>query len=398
MHNIYPIEELIVNPNYHFALEILNSILRHEIPNEDDLRIVFGKPASHIIYHLERYYETTTLGNKKIREHTTGPSVIAEARMNLEESPEYGALHSKLIANEIPHIDEIFPIYGNYSDTIQTIIALYKTYRLKRKCEIPAVAHPSRVGGLVRILGFDDPDSYKFCTVAFLHDCVEDLIRFEQSAHFDHYGLKRLGAFMNDYVPPELQPNIKLLTNHYSLILNYLNYLLTISDTQVSRKNLLKNLENLSSLDWSLNENVKKLHALLDANDLAEPALENAKWLCYKELYIKEMADNALAMSDFRTFEIKAIDLTDNSQSSAALSLTEKLRNIIKLGIWANEGYRLHTNWSPTNNFIQELFEDALVYSENIVLNDFLQPDSKQDKFVSALYKIEQLKSIFYTD
>ena len=109
---------------------------------------------------------------------------------------------------------------------------------------------------------------------------------------------------MNDYVPEELQPNVRLLTNHYSLILNYLNYLLTISGTQVNRNNLLKNLEGLSTFDWSLNESVKKLFVLLDANELPEPALENAKWLCYKELYISEMAENALAMSDFRTFAL----------------------------------------------------------------------------------------------
>ncbi|MBP9192812.1 MAG: hypothetical protein KBF96_09695 [Ignavibacteria bacterium] len=50
------------------------------------------------------------------------------------------------------------------------------------------------------------------------------------------------------------------------------------------------------------------------------------------------------------------------------------------------------------NNFIQDHLEDALVYSENLIIKDFLVPVSKQDYFVSGLYKIEKLRSIFYTD
>ncbi len=398
MNILYPLEEIKLHPDYLFASMLLDSILRREIPDEQLLKGLFGGVTPLIIDSLKKHYEAFPMNPKKIRRHTADSSVIADARAKLEDDPEYTALHSMLVNNEIPDIDLILPIYGKYSYTIQTLIALYKTYGLKRRCEIPAVAHCSRVAGLVRILGFDDPGSHKFCTVAFLHDCIEDLVGFEKSTRSDHYGLKGLEVFMNDYVPEELQPNVRLLTNHYSLILNYLNYLLTISGTQVNRNNLLKNLEGLSTFDWSLNESVKKLFVLLDANELPEPELENAKWMCYKELYISEMAENALAMSDFRTFEIKAIDLTDNAQTSAALSLTEKLRNIIKLGIWASQGYRLHTNWTPTNNFIQELYEDALRYAEHIVISDLLQPGSKQDRFASSLYKIEQLKSIFYTD
>jgi hypothetical protein len=397
MNNLYPIEELKLHPNYLSASEILHSILRSEIPDKKDLNNVFGILAPHIAYNLEKHFATFPVKTEKIRKHTAGPSVIAEARDRLAMNKEYLTLHSKILANEIPSIDDIYPVYGEYSDNVQNITALYKTYRLKRKCEIPAVAHPSRVGGLVNTLGFDSPGSHKFCTIAFLHDCIEDLVRFEKRSHFDHYGLKGLGMFINDFIPEELQPNVRLLTNHYSLILNYLNYLLTISDIQLNKKNLLKNLEGLSSMDWSLNEKVNKLHALLDENDLTEPVLVNAKWLCYRDLYIREMADDALAMSDFRTFEIKAIDLTDNAQGSGALSMTERLRNIVKLCIWANQGYRLHTSWSPTNNFIEELFEYALNYSEHIVIKDFLQPDLKQDLFASALFKIEELKSVFFT-
>lgn len=398
MHNFYPIEELELHPNYLPASEILNSILKREIPDMADLITLFGELTPNIVYNLEKHYEAFPVKTVNIRKHTTCPSVIADARERLATDQNYSALHSKILANEIPGIDEITPVYGEYSETVQTITALYKTYRLKRKCEIPAAAHPSRVGGLVHTLGFDSPGSHRFCTIAFLHDCIEDLTRFRKGTHFDHYGLNGLEVFINDYIPEELQANVRLLTNHYSLILNYLNYLLGLSDIQVNKSNLLAHLKELSTFEWSIKEKVVKLCDLLESNELAEPVLANAKWLCYKELYIREMADDALAMSDFRTFEIKAIDLTDNAQGSGALSMTERMRNIIKLGIWASQGYRLHTNWSPINNFIEELFEYALNYSEDLVIKDLLQLDSKQDFFASALFKIEELKSIFYTD
>jgi len=397
MQHIYPIEELKSNPNYIPASEILGSILKREIPDKKVLTSIYGDLTPVIIYHLEKHFDAFPMKKINIREHTDCPSVITEARIKLEQNSEYANLHSLILNCKLPEILDLSPIYGEYSESVRSILELYNKHGLKRKCGTPAAAHLSRVGGLVYTLGFDDPGSAKFCTVAFLHDCIEDLITYEKSLPADHYGLKGLESFINEFIPKELQPHIRLLTNQYSLILNYLNYLLTLSDTKASKKNFLNSIAGLGAWEWSLNSDVKKLTALLNSNDLEDPALENAIWQCYKDLYIKEMADDALAVSDFRTFEIKAIDLSDNVHSSAALSMKEKLKNIIKLGIWASQGFRLHTSWDPTNNFVQELFEDALVYSENLVIKDFLQPVSKQDLFVSALLKIEELKSIFYT-
>jgi len=107
---------------------------------------------------------------------------------------------------------------------------------------------------------------------------------------------------------------------------------------------------------------------------------------------------NAKNITDFRTFEIKSIDLADNAHSSGALSMEEKLKNIQKLCIWASYGFSLQTNWQPTNNFIQEVFEVALECSKNLVVKDLLEPISKPDFFASALYKIEELRPVFYIE
>ena len=403
MHNLYPIEEQIKqefknNPKYIPAYGILRSILKREIPDNESLIEVFGNPAPAIKDHIEKYYQEFPIDKINIREHTDCPSKISDARIKLEQNREYANLHSIILKEDIPGIEDVYPIYGEYSETVISILKMYTRHSLKRKCGIPAAAHLSRIGGIVHTLGFDKPGSAKFCTVAFLHDSIEDLISYEEHLPADHHGLKGLEKFIDKHIPKELQSHVALLTNQYSLILNYLNYLLTLSDKKSNKKNLIKSIDGLRYWDWSLKSKVEKLSDLLNSGELDEPVLGSANWQCYKYLYIKEMADDALAESDFRTFEIKAIDLSDNAHSRGALSMKEKLKNIIKLGIWANQGYKLHTNWKPMNNFVQELLEDALIYSENLIIKDFLEPVSKQDYFVSALHKIEKLRSIFYTE
>lgn len=394
----YTFEEFKNNPKYPHAAEFLESIIKREIPEKKIMDNVFGNLTQFIIDHLKKHFEDFPMDKIKVRKHLEGPSKIKEARMKLEQNQDYAKLHSLILNNEIPEKKYVYPIYGEYAETVISILGLYKKYSLKRKCGVPSAAHLSRVGGLVHTLGFDEPGSAKFCAIAFLHDSIEDLTSYEKHLPADHYGLKGLESFIRDIIPIELQPHVKLLTNQYSLILKYLNYLLALSDLKSSKKNLLISINNLGSWDWSLNSNVKKLIALLNSSELEEPALDYAIWQCYKELYIKEMADDALEMKDFRTFEIKAIDLSDNAHSRAALSMKEKMNNIIKLGIWANQGFRLQSTWKPVNNFIQEHLEDALVYSEKLIIKDLLMPVSKQDYFVSALHKSEVLKSIFYTD
>lgn len=393
-----PLHDLKRDPRYHTAADLLSTILHREKPDPGLLRRHFGNLAPSVASRLEAHFAAFPMRKARVREHHRDPSVITRARRALEENPAYARLQSAVLADEVPPIDDITPLYGGYASTVRDILALYNKSGLKRTCGLPAAAHPSRVGALVSTLGFDSPGSSMYCTIAFLHDCLEDLILVEHRRSTDHHGLRGLEAFVDDHIPPELQPNVRLLTNRYSLILNYLGYLLTLSDTPSTRANLLKAMEGLSTWEWSLQDTVRKLSALLNRSDLEEPALVNAKWQCYRDLYIREMADDALSLSDFRTFEIKAIDLCDNAHGSAALSEPDKIKNILKLGIWATQGYRMHTSWTPTNNFIQELLEYALVYAEGLVLKDFLEPASKLDFFVSGLLKLEHLRSIFYLE
>ncbi len=74
-----------------------------------------------------------------------------------------------------------------------------------------------------------------------------------------------------------------------------------------------------------------------------------------------------------------------------------RIKNIIKIGIWAREGYGLKSTWLPLNNRVMEIQEDTLVHAEHFVIRDLLEPQSTQDFLMSALLKIKELESIFYT-
>ncbi|MBK9332576.1 MAG: hypothetical protein IPM96_09330 [Ignavibacteria bacterium] len=169
-------------------------------------------------------------------------------------------------------------------------------------------------------------------------------------------------------------------------------------DKHLNISNLLFELEGMCSSNWNMQDKSIKLYDLLKKLEPENPSFDEVKWQSYKELYIKELAENAKNITDFRTFEIKSIDLADNAHSSGALSMEEKLKNIQKLCIWASYGFSLQTNWQPTNNFIQEVFEVALECSKNLVVKDLLEPISKPDFFASALYKIEELRPVFYIE
>ena len=75
-----------------------------------------------------------------------------------------------------------------------------------------------------------------------------------------------------------------------------------------------------------------------------------------------------------------------------------RIRNIIKLGIWASQGYNLQSDWLPLNDFVMEVYEEALVHAEHLVIKDLFEPQSQQDFLVSALIKFEKLSPIFYSD
>ncbi|MBK8661303.1 MAG: hypothetical protein IPN18_05670 [Ignavibacteriales bacterium] len=126
--------------------------------------------------------------------------------------------------------------------------------------------------------------------------------------------------------------------------------------------------------------------------------LEVIRWVCYKDLYLKDIAQLSKKVDNFRFYEIKSFDLSDNGHGIGSLSMDARMKNLLKQEAWAREGYLFQTEWEPINRRIMELHEDILVFAEYFVIRDLMEYQSIQDFLFSALHKIKSLEKIFYID
>jgi len=231
-----------------------------------------------------------------------------------------------------------------------------------------------------------------------LHDAVEDLLDYSKLSRNSKIHINYYNYFLDTYIPKDLQQSVRILTNHYNFILNYIIERLKSEDKSVSIKNILRLLEKMLKLKLgNLNEYIEKMYKLLNYFEPEGELIENAKWECYKNLYLKGIAEACKNYDDFRLFEIKGIDLSDNAHGKGALSTDAKIRNMNKNMLWGIIGYKLQSSWKPLNDKIQEIIEDTLQSAEALILNDLLQNQSSQDFVMSALHKIKKLEAVFFT-
>ena len=139
------------------------------------------------------------------------------------------------------------------------------------------------------------------------------------------------------------------------------------------------------------------MHYILEGASLDDDVYAQAKWICYSELYIREMAIYTHSRGDYRTFEIKAIDLSDNGHGREALALDSRIKNLLKQQIYATYASQLKSTWHGINNRVAELQDDALVHAEHLIILDFLQQQSYLDFAMSTLLKIISLRPILFT-
>jgi hypothetical protein len=232
-----------------------------------------------------------------------------------------------------------------------------------------------------------------------MHDALEDLLELARDEHDHVYRLHNYQLFLDRYVSPELHSHLKLVTNFYDLILTEVNDHLKNEGKYINKENLMWALEDMYLHEpVEIHPYLEKVHYVLEDATLDGDVFGHAKWKCYSELYISEMAVYTHARGDYRTFEIKAIDLSDNGHGRDALAMSSRVKNIIKHQIYANYGRRLQSTWHGINNRVSELQEDALVHAEHIIISDLLQQQSYMDFAVSTLLKLLSLKSVFFLD
>jgi hypothetical protein len=395
------LERLRKDKKFEKANELLQCIIERHCP---DNKLLEGLYGARVVKELKNIIEIFLKNNQKYflipRKHKlNAPTKIYDARSAIESNKIYREIHTSLLMNKLPEIKHLNYFFGNYSECINNIFDLYIRSGLKRKCELPASTHLNRVGAVVFQMGMNDPNSYKYSTIAVLHDSIEDLLDYALDDDGIPLGILNYKNFLVQYLPVELQSSIKILTNHYDIIIKFIVDKLKIEDKSISKKNILSVLKFLSDLKLEeLNVYIDKMTDLIDSTDLDKEndLIIAAKWACYKNLYIDNIAESSNKRDDYRLFEIKGIDLSDNSHGKDALSIDSKIKNIVKNTLWGKKGFALHSTWLPLNQHIEEILEDSLYAAEFIVLKDFLEEQSSLDFVMSALYKFEKLDLIFY--
>jgi hypothetical protein len=385
--------------NYKQAYDLLYSLVSRNNPDINVLKKLYGDKKSEIIQaNIKSYLIEDKRKKPVVRCHNyDAPREIYNARIEIENNPFFQRIQSALLRNEIPSKSDLEIFYGEYTPFVYNIIKIYKKLNLKRKCELNAATHLSRVGAVVFQLKMNDAGSCRYSAIAMMHDAVEDLLDYSELSkggkiHIDYYN-----SFLDEIIPEELQMPVRKLTNHYSFFINFIAEKLKSDDKSISLKNILVILDKMQRVKLGeLNEYIEKMHNLiLDFKPEGE-LLESAKWECYKSLYLNGIAEASIVLNDYRLYEIKGVDLSDNAHGKGALSTDSKIRNIRKNILWGKIGYRMHSSWKPLNDKIEEIMEDALQSAESIILSDLLQKQSSQDFVMSALFKIKKLEKVFY--
>lgn len=389
------------NPQYETASRMLDRILHAEVPDPALLAELYGvRQAQGMAAVIGRFLEEHAgdFGTPRTRQHQASTE-ISDARSTVDQSRDFQVLQQRLLFRELPDADELVPFYGRYAEEVRGILGLFFTHNLKRKCGISSAAHLNRVGAVVGAMGMDDADERMYSTVGFMHDVLEDLLEVARDARGEVYGTRRYQLFLDRYVAPELHGHLRRITNFYDLLLAEVLDRLKAEGQYMNRENLLWQLEDLYLHEpVEIHPYLEKMHYVLEDRELDGDIFSQAKWICYSELYIREMAVYTHSRSDYRTFEIKAIDLSDNGHGRDALAMSSRVKNLIKHQIYANYGSRLQSTWHGVNNRVAELQEDALVHAGHIVIGDLLQKQSSMDFAVSTLLKLLSLKSIFFVD
>ena len=138
------------------------------------------------------------------------------------------------------------------------------------------------------------------------------------------------------------------------------------------------------------------MNEIIEDFDEDENYIQELRWKFYKDLYLNGIANESLQNDNYRIFEIKGIDLSDNAHGKDALSLDGRIRNINKNVYWSKLGFNMKSTWVPLNNHIRENMEDAYESAELIVLRGLLEPQSSLDFVTSSLLKFSKMEEVFY--
>ena len=395
------IELLKLDKNYEKARLILDDILDGRCPDIHILESLYGTKKSKMIFALIKGFLITSNFHNRIKRasNLNAPMEITLARREIENDVNYQKIHSAILLDKVPDLKLLEVFYGDYSSHVRKIISLYTEKNLRRKCEISAASHLNRVGACVFQLKMNDTGKYNYSSAAVMHDSIEDLLKLTTNNTGKGIDSGKYEKFIDKHIPEDLQQKVKILTNHYDLIVSFIKEKLLDEDKALTRKNILHELEIIAKeKPKELISYVVKMIDLLNKSDVEEHDFEGIKWEFYINLYLDGIANATMKEKDHRIFEIKGVDLADNSHGKGALSVDARIRNIKKNLMWGIKGYGMHSTWKPFNDHIEEIVQDALLSAQYIILSDLMKPDSAMDFMMSTLLKIEKLENVFFVN
>lgn len=386
---------------YQSARTILEEIKLRNTPSEKLLSELFPPDLVKIVRDdLDVFFSDNFLPKKKVRHHIdSAPTEISDARSKAEKMPSFQALHSSLLTCRRPDQEILKEFYGEYADFALTVFELFRNYKMFRKCGLPSAVHLNRVGAISSIININDSGSKLYSAIAVGHDLIEDMLYKAVDEFGVHYGFDRYDEFIHKFIPSELREGISILTNHYDLIIKYVIEFLDERGVGINNGTILFALESLMTGEHQLlSKYAGKTLDVLKGLPPETKDLNLIRWVCYKDLYLKDIAQLSKKVDNFRFYEIKSFDLSDNGHGIGSLSMDARMKNLLKQEAWAREGYQFQTKWEPINRRIMELNEDILVFAEYFVIRDLMEYQSIQDFLFSALHKIKSLEKIFYID
>lgn len=390
------------SPRYKYARIVLDSLLNKQVPDEKILKKLYKNSYKKIIEFCERFIQEE-YGTS--REHDMdAPTLISDARIAVAKDRTFQAMHHELLDFKVPEKKYLEKFFGKYADAVALSYKLFIQQKKIRKSGISMTCHHNRVACTFFELKKDNPEIKWFASVAALHDFIEDLMYNLKDENGNRYTIANYQEFLDKMIPKELQESVKLLTNHYDMILKYVDYHLDRRGKRFNKENVL---EFLKLLDYNayteLKDFIIKTINVIETSPYEEISskdyLEDMKWKCYTGLYIPELVsmsyqDNANHDAHM-VLLVKIVDLSDNNHGLDSMDQTSKIKNIRKSVITSDLIESLDRD-KLLFPYIREIREDALVKAEHFVLKDLMHVESCQDFFVDALVKIHRMKDVFY--
>jgi len=411
------------SPRYAAAYQILNDILHKHKPSMDLLISLYGEHiAKDVMVTILKFYDDKDFSVGVLRKHdVNAPTILSDMRKLVDNDEDFRAMDVyfsgqisrtedvDLLISEITSEigDNILNKFGSYSPYVIRTAALAMHYRLKRKCKISVICHWVGVAGLVHFLQATGnvpkhEDSYYMTTVAFLHDFKEDLPKSVLHEDGLPYGFYRTEEFGRDYLPhTELMvKDLNVLANLYGNLSKYAyDFFLkqgktfTIDRFKEFLENYVKNGDDLKSLMYKVHEHIISLIARKDYSDLQGKDLLNALSWDFYESYVNRILDKSKT-----AILVKCCDQSYNFIGKDPLSDQDLMKTLLKMWLWASDLYGRAFGLKYLDNFVVELLEDTLCYSEYYIIKDIMRTEAIIPFYVSTFQKIKTLSPIFYTD